>query len=234
MKKSNPIFIIFFCILFTVVTVGSAHALPTPSNISKFARCASAKGATFSPIKNTSKGTGEKCCYPRNKTTGLKTCIKCVYPSGGGTPICTKNQFSVSDKFKSPIISGGASSPLAPPKPLTQAEKLKRGRFNPGNTPGKLAPPTAPTTTPGERARRPIMERNPGQRSSNSVVENPPTVKVPQSRFTPYDVAPSRKELSNRRNFRFNRPTISNPAWNAYQRCLAKQKRGMKIRCNKP
>ena len=70
MKKSNPIFIIFFCILFTVVTVGSAHALPTPSNISKFNRCLNAKGHTLYDNKGTEGG--EKCCYPRNKKTGLK------------------------------------------------------------------------------------------------------------------------------------------------------------------
>jgi len=159
MNKSNSIFIIFFCILFTVVTVGSAHALPTPSNQSKYGRCASAKGATFFPIKNTSKGTGEKCCYPRNKTTGLKTCIKCVYPNGGGTPVCTKNQFSISDRFKHSIISGGAPSSLAPPKPLTRAEKLKRGRLNLGRAPSRLAPPGKPATTPAQRARHRFMGR---------------------------------------------------------------------------
>jgi hypothetical protein len=152
MKKSKPIFIILFCILFIVVTAGSSIAA-APSSISKFNRCNNAKGSTLHPVKNTSKGTGEKCCYPRNKTTGKKTCIKCVYPSGGGTAVCTKNQFSISDKFKNPIMQGGAPSQLAPPKPLTRAEKLKRGRLNPRGTPSQLAPPGSPAKTPAQRAR---------------------------------------------------------------------------------
>jgi hypothetical protein len=159
MKISNSIFIIFFCILFTVVTAGSSIAA-APSSISKFNRCSNAKGSTFHPIKNTSKGTGEKCCYPRNKATGKKTCIKCIYPNGGGTPVCTKNQFSLSDRFKNPVISGGAPSQLAPPKPLTRAEKM-RNRIIPrrGNAPAQLAPPGLPTTTPAQRARDRYMGR---------------------------------------------------------------------------
>lgn len=114
----------------------------------------------------------------------------------------------------------------------THKKTAVRPKIPGGATPGQFEKPKG--LTPAQRARRAIMKRNPGQKTSNTVVENPPTVKVPQSRFTPHDVAPSRKEFSNRRNFRFNRPAISKPAWNAYQRCLAKQKRGMKISCNKP
>jgi hypothetical protein len=159
MKKTNLTFILLLSILFTVVTAGSAHALPTPSNIQKFNRCLNAKGHTLHDVKDTSNGNGEKCCYPRNKETGLKTCIKCTYPSGGPPAVCTKNQFRQSDKFKNPIGSGGAPSQLAPPKPLTRAEKLKRGRLNPGKTPTQLAPPEAPETTPAQRARDRFMGR---------------------------------------------------------------------------
>lgn len=157
MKKPNLVSILLLSILFAVVTVSNSIAA-APSGINKFNRCANAKGSTFHPVKN-SKGTGEKCCYPRNKTTGKKTCIKCVYPSGGGTPVCTKNQFSQSDRFKNPIIPGGASSELAPPKPLTRVEKLKRGRFNPGSAPSQLAPPKTPAPTPAQRTRDRYMGR---------------------------------------------------------------------------
>ena len=157
MKKKNPVSILFLSILFTVVTVGSAHALPTPSGIQKFNRCLSAKGHTLQDNKGTDGG--EKCCYPRNKKTGLKTCIKCTYPGGGPPAVCTKNQFSISDRFKNLMIPGGAPSQLAPPKPLTRAEKLKRGRFNTGRAPSQLAPPGKSATTPAQRARGRFMGR---------------------------------------------------------------------------
>jgi hypothetical protein len=160
MKKTNLTFILLLSILFTVVTVGSSiEAAPTPSSIHKFSRCADRAGSTFTPVADTGNGKGEKCCYPRNKETGLKTCIKCTYPGGGDKAVCTKNQFRQSDKFKNPVISGGAPSQLAPPKPLTRFEKLKRGRLNPGRAPSQLAPPEAPATTPAQRARDRFMGR---------------------------------------------------------------------------
>jgi len=61
-----------------------------------------------------------------------------------------------------------------------------------------------------------------------------PTVKRQQSRFTPYDVAPSRKEFRNRKNSHLKKPGNAKSAWRGYKSCLAMQKRGMKIGCNKP
>lgn len=143
-------------LIFTVVTAGSSIAAkPKPnSSVGKYNRCAEAKGATFHPV-HTSKGTGEKCCYPRNKKTGLKTCIKCIYPGGGNSgdnAICTKNQFkSVMDTPN--LDSQNLPTTNAPPKPLTRTEILERGRLNPGSTPGEMAKPEAPTSTPAQRAR---------------------------------------------------------------------------------
>lgn len=159
MKKTNPVSILLLSILFTVVTVGSSiEAVPTPSSQGKFSRCLSAKGHTLTDNKK-SEG-GEKCCYPRNKKTGKKTCIKCTYPSGGPPAVCTKNQFSIKDTLGKPIVSPGTTpGKLAPPKPLTRLDKLKRGRLNPGRAPSQLAPPGAPATTPAQRARGRYMGR---------------------------------------------------------------------------
>ena len=150
--------LVILAILFTVATAGSSFAAkpnpnPNSTTIQKFARCADAKGATFHPVRDTGNGKGEKCCYPRNKKTGLKTCIKCTYPDGDSSKaICTKNQFkSVMDTPN--LDSQNLPTTNAPPKPLTRTERLERGRLNPGSTPGEMATPEAPTSTPAQRAR---------------------------------------------------------------------------------
>ncbi len=146
-------------LIFTVVTAGSSIAAkPKPANsssIEKFNRCLNTAGHTLHDVKPNEVGTGEKCCYPRNKRTGLKTCIKCIYPGGrntGNNAICTKNQFkSVMDTPN--LDSQNLPTTNAPPKPLTRTERLERGHLNPGSTPGEMATPEAPTSTPAQRAR---------------------------------------------------------------------------------
>ena len=82
MEKPNLVSILLLSILFTIVTVGISNAA-APSSIQKFTRCLDRKGSTLHPVRDTGNGKGEKCCYPRNKETGMKTCNKCTYPGGG-------------------------------------------------------------------------------------------------------------------------------------------------------
>jgi len=147
MKMPNCISILLLSILFTVATAGSSIAA-APSSVTKFGKCTSRKGSTLHPVQDTGNGKGEKCCYPRNKTTGLKTCIKCTYPDGDSSKaICTKNQFkSVMDTPN--LDSQNLPTTNAPPKPLTQRERLRRPRLNPGGAPSQLETPETPVGTP--------------------------------------------------------------------------------------
>ena len=148
MNKPNFVSSLLLSILFTVVTVGSSIAA-APSSKEKFGKCADAKGRTLHDIKPSNKHTGEKCCYPRNKKTGLKTCIKCIYPGGDSSKaICTKNQFKSGVTNTPTIGSQNLPTTNASPKPLTQWEMLERGRLNPKSTPGEMATPEAPTPRP--------------------------------------------------------------------------------------
>jgi hypothetical protein len=158
MKTPNLVSILLLSILFTVVTVGSSIAA-APSSRSKLFRCTEAAGSTLHPVADTGNGKGEKCCYPRNKTTGKKTCIKCTYPGGDSAKaICTKNQFK--SWMDTPNLdSQNLPTTNAQPKPLTRMEKLQRPRFNPGGAFGKLATPDTLPPSGAQRAEDRYMGR---------------------------------------------------------------------------
>jgi hypothetical protein len=145
MKKTNPIFILLLSILLTLATIGIGNAVPgTPLDHSK---CSGNDGAV---LTRPSEGF-ERCC--ELKDDGKVHCVTCNTDNNK----CVKSTHKkIPDRLKTPI-GGRAPSQLAPPKPLSPAERFRRPRLNPGNAPSKRAQPGAPATTPAQRARERSM-----------------------------------------------------------------------------
>jgi hypothetical protein len=132
-------------------------------NSDRKANCKSGGGTS------TTAGNTITCTLQGDEGTATVTCVnggKCLCTGsacdefGGGDAIDRiTGPRNLRDRFKGAMSGGKAPSQLAPPKPLTRFEKLKRGRLNAGRAPSQLAPPRAPATTPAQRARGRYMGR---------------------------------------------------------------------------
>jgi hypothetical protein len=151
--KKNSMLVLFIVFAFVVIGFDKAIALDNAPFEGVYSKCAL---SIFSVVSKPTDGF-IRCCILRSEgpNKGKIDCITCE--EGKADTTCVESTHKKT--AVRPKIPGGAPSQLAPPKPLTRTEKLKRGRFNPGNTPGKLAPPGAPATTPAQRARGRFMGR---------------------------------------------------------------------------